>query len=1510
MSEAYEVWKGTVFDILAASGKQIDQILDVNSDPATLFRCVREVTEQLKRRDERPAFLDQYGTKAVSSLTILAKEYIENNDQEMTVLALSTLEIFNRDIAVDDNVQALVRLALFHANVRVRDSIQPIIFALSTEDQIKLLLPLYEIAATHNCVQFFVLLAGLAKKADFKNEIWDASVNQLFLRYSLPGDASGLERLAYALPKPQFGKGLLRVLLIILPENEVHDPEKLFNFLVEVLLLSEVRYFDSQDELYQLIKGLMLKIPALQAHLLQSLCEMNVSPNVQPNQARLSSVALHKGMRNLGATCYINATLQQFYHVPEFRSMILAHPFEESGEQWPLEVQYLFAQLTFSPLTYVDPSPLVRIWKGWDGEVVNPHQQQDAVEFCQVFLDRIESVLPNLAQLFKGEIVHHISGVGDNSCYRKDVVESFVTFPLEVKDHLCIGDSLRTFMLPEKLEGQNQYFMEGPGKIDAESFSRVTRAPTILIVMLKRFNYNMSSGVCEKVNDKYIFQMTLDFTPVMENQDEQVTYELCGIVRHLGSAQGGHYISDVLLEHEWGTFNDEYFSWSSTDKITSSSFGGYHFVDEWDEELQKYVPTRQPINGSAYLLFYRRAGEHSVNGDVCASTVNEALQDRLLGEIKDILRSHVLYNQHFAELLGDVRCTDEFSKFLFTYLKIIIRDHVTANPSIDKETFQSFTNKFIEPVHQSECLASLILSDVDAAFEFLVKVSDKETRQTYLLIISEGSLVAPIHVRKQFLSMCLNKVLTDGDEFMMYYANFDSFFRIFMIMHDHADEETWPAVFFNFLLTSVLDFSENSERQDMLRNVNLTSVFEILRELMVKTNRQKCFEAQVFDATFVQSFMMSSKHAKAFIDFLLVFQLQLSDVIKFMNLCEGLLTPASASGFIVLICYLSERSFDSVLSFLNKKSPAFVETCLDELSRRARRFNGSLAKNFAKLIEGLVEQYLVTQEQCLRMSMVEVVHALQMDPTDMYVILTAEFENVVKLALSLAKEMSDGYLDVRSHYFPTGEYLDLLQDAIVAGNLQQFFVDQYASITFDALKKFGKLTIDPNYPRDRLVLFVIDCLGSTYAEYFFDVVSFNGFLNTLGRMVDDTPKSAELLVKLLQFIPLKHIDVFFRNSLFSLYSRVMFLDLNAGRKIKEYILRRTHPGNAVDIASRLWELECLRVNIHSCGYEFFGLSWSLLRRFPATSDCFWNKQIHESCMRILSNDVYLHDARKLFLDPALAKLLAVFNEAYMQHNQGKWSLFAGDYVKVLDRFYENVKLHLFFASATAQKEPIPKGKCGFFQLIMSWMKLNKRYATLLFTLIEKSESGCVWNLPLFAHRRASEMIALACTLSGDTYPKDRIYKLVHRELAGLVHAPVCASIKPLCGCMVSLIDRETSPEVVQLIEQILAESPTPPILGSLSALMLAIVKVDASVAARWCEIAVAMLPSLIREADLAAITRDADTVLSFIMRVTAIAPVDVSPPPSLDLLKNRLGNVTLPSSEPAIAVLARIFPHA
>jgi ubiquitin C-terminal hydrolase len=357
------------------------------------------------------------------------------------------------------------------------------------------------------------------------------------------------------------------------------------------------------------------------------------------------------GMRNLGATCYMNSVLQQLFAIPQFASLFLRHSFENPAE---LELQFIFAQLLRTARKSVDMRPFVQLWKGWGKVPVNPKDQQDANEFFQFFIDQLPG---DFAALFKGTILTTIEGISEE--VRSTTTEEFLTFGLNVKTFWSIEQSFADFLECQTFTGDNQYFAADLGKkIDARTFSRIKTAPPVFVIRLKRFEYDLNLANHSKISSYCKFPKKLDIQHYVVDRVGSLLYRLTGIVLHTGTAEGGHYIALVRREHgHWLCFDDTEVSDWNTEYVMGQAYGS--------------------ADTSAYLLIYTQTSE-VVSLD---SLIPDDVRARIADDNCRFGRLQTVFSEEFCQFATECDCPALQTEYLF---KVFCRSAFLHLPFLEK----------------------------------------------------------------------------------------------------------------------------------------------------------------------------------------------------------------------------------------------------------------------------------------------------------------------------------------------------------------------------------------------------------------------------------------------------------------------------------------------------------------------------------------------------------------------------------------------------------------------------------------------------------------------------------------------------------------------------------------------------------------------------------------------------------------------------------------------------------
>ncbi|XP_062203185.1 ubiquitin C-terminal hydrolase 13-like isoform X2 [Phragmites australis] len=350
------------------------------------------------------------------------------------------------------------------------------------------------------------------------------------------------------------------------------------------------------------------------------------------------------GLKNQGATCYMNSLLQTLYHIPYFRKAVYHMPTTENdmpSGSIPLALQSLFYKLQYSDNS-VATKELTKSF-GWD--TYDSFMQHDVQELNRVLCEKLEDKMKGtvvegtIEQLFEGHHINYIECI--NVDYKSSRKESFYDLQLDVKGCRDVYASFNKYVEVERLEGDNKYHAEQYGLQDAKKGVLFLDFPPVLQLQLKRFEYDYMRDTMVKINDRYEFPLQLDLdrdngkylTPDADRSIRNL-YTLHSVLVHSGGVHGGHYYAFIrpTLSDQWYKFDDERVTKEDTKKALEEQYGG-------EEELPQINPgfNNTPFKftkySNAYMLVYiRESDKEKIMCNVDEKDIAEHLRVRLKKE--------------------------------------------------------------------------------------------------------------------------------------------------------------------------------------------------------------------------------------------------------------------------------------------------------------------------------------------------------------------------------------------------------------------------------------------------------------------------------------------------------------------------------------------------------------------------------------------------------------------------------------------------------------------------------------------------------------------------------------------------------------------------------------------------------------------------------------------------------------------------------------------------------------
>ncbi|CAO3608807.1 unnamed protein product [Mucor hiemalis] len=367
------------------------------------------------------------------------------------------------------------------------------------------------------------------------------------------------------------------------------------------------------------------------------------------------------GIRNQGATCYMNSLIQSLYFTNIFRKAVYGIPTEKED---PTNSVALALQRCFYNLQYSDESVgTTELTKSFGWDSVDAFMQHDVQEFSRVLQDNLELKMKGTAvdgavtNIFMGKMKSYIKCI--NVDYESSRVEDFYDIQLNVKGCKSLEDSFKRYVDVETMDGENKYMAEGHGLQDACKGVSFESIPPVLHLQLKRFEYDMQRDTMVKINDHHVFPDQINSIPFYQLQIQIPTTSITYFTVHSGDIDGGHYFALLKPEKDgkWFRFDDDRVTPVTLKEVFEDNYGDDPLrlaSDTEDEGINKTVITDDQLRctsaralkrfTNAYMLVYIQQSKLDeilapIKEDEIPKHLNRSLKDNAKALKDDVLNT-------------------------------------------------------------------------------------------------------------------------------------------------------------------------------------------------------------------------------------------------------------------------------------------------------------------------------------------------------------------------------------------------------------------------------------------------------------------------------------------------------------------------------------------------------------------------------------------------------------------------------------------------------------------------------------------------------------------------------------------------------------------------------------------------------------------------------------------------------------------------------------------------------
>jgi hypothetical protein len=476
----------------------------------------------------------------------------------------------------------------------------------------------------------------------------------------------------------------------------------------------------------------------------------------------------------------------------------------------------------------------------------------DADEYFGMFIDKVENDIKNIyadekdnkyKELFRFFFgIKALDELKFIDCNHKRYNEFFYNnIQLEVKGFNNLSNSLKNYFKTEIMDGENKINCEECNiKRTCHKRQIFKSLPNILVVNLKRFEFDYNTMLKYKLNNYFEFPFELDMKEyLIENHQETNTkYELTGITIHFGFSDYGHYYDLIKSpDGKWYKFNDNHVYEIDPNDIPHEAFGEKENEDDFIKDIEESDSNQN----SAYILIYKKQNfdidkienlSKNYNCNLALPPYNK--YSNINNEIKSIINIQMFKYWTIQSIVSQ-----GYQNFIINLLKIdLVHNITTESEKLHPELFASLRKEGYEIPNKLDYKKNksneIFEFGLKYFFNILLRIAIKPNGRLNLLlyidilklyiendfdkakfILEEFSNIEQI---KEYLVFCPNKIAVVSTEDIILFC-FEIYFSYIELIEDKNTTEINDDTIKGFINTYALFINYNINTMS-IKNVN------------------------------------------------------------------------------------------------------------------------------------------------------------------------------------------------------------------------------------------------------------------------------------------------------------------------------------------------------------------------------------------------------------------------------------------------------------------------------------------------------------------------------------------------------------------------------------------------------------------------------------------------------------------------------------------------------------------